>query len=356
MSLLASLRAATLAGLLILPATDRLDACAFHTTLPEATVSQQIAGAIAVIAARPAADDPFRFEPVAVLKGAPTASRPPHLVDSATRMRLARNPGDAVLFTREVDGSWTRLLVLDAATRPLVDLMLARAGLWTTPDGAADRRDVFAGLLLHPDEGVRRLALRELDALPYGVLRGGSYHVPSDDLLREISDIQEMPFAPIRILLLGLAGDQEALGAMADQLRRMAETGTAANLGAWATALTESAGAVGIADLERLFLSGPGRLPDAQRTDLVRALAVLSAEGDPALRSAIDGAVRRFVSRDPDAAPLIAQAFGASGDYSQAALIRELVAARAFTDRRALMAAAAYITSARSADPGSRTE
>ncbi len=34
MNLLARFRAATLAGLLILPAPDRLAACAFHTALP----------------------------------------------------------------------------------------------------------------------------------------------------------------------------------------------------------------------------------------------------------------------------------------------------------------------------------
>ena len=145
MNLLQTLRSATLAGLLILPVPERLAACAFQTVLPEATVSQQIAGAIEVIAARPAADNPFRFEPVAVLKGAVSASRPPHLVDTATRARLARNPGDSVLFAREIDGSWTRLLVLDVATRPLVDVLLARAGEWTTPVGAAERRDLFAG-------------------------------------------------------------------------------------------------------------------------------------------------------------------------------------------------------------------
>jgi hypothetical protein len=91
MSLRTTLRTATLAGLLLLPVPHRLAACAFHTALPEATVSQQIAGAIEVVAARPAADNKFRFEPVAVLKGAASASRPPHLVDSATRARLARN-------------------------------------------------------------------------------------------------------------------------------------------------------------------------------------------------------------------------------------------------------------------------
>lgn len=346
MSLLKTLRTATLAGLLLLPVPDRLAACAFHTVLPEATVSQQIAGAIEVVAARPAADNPFRFEPIAVLKGAVSASRPPHLVDSATRTRLARNPGEAMLFARESDGSWTRLLILDAATRPLVDRMIARADAWTGPEGAAERRDTFAGLLAHPDEGLRRLALRELDALPYGVLRNGTYPVAAADLLRGIADIQDMPFAPIRILLLGLDGGSEPDAAITDRLTSLAASGADLHLGPWITAAVESGGPDGLAAVERQFLAAPERLSSLQLVEIIRALSVLSAQGDTALRVPLDRAIRRFVTLRPDAAPLIAQAFGAISDYSQIAVIRDAAAARPPSDRDQMMAVLAYVSRA----------
>jgi hypothetical protein len=251
-----------------------------------------------------------------------------------------------VLFARAADGSWSRLLVLDAATRPLVDRMIARAGAWTGPEGAAERRDTFAGLLAHPDERVRRLALRELDALPYGVLRGGTYPVDAEDLISGIADIQDMPFAPIRILLLGLDGGSVADAAIAKRLASLAASGTDLHLGAWITAAIESGGQDSVAEIERLTLGSPGRLTEAQLTQLVRALSEQSANGDPTLRSAIDGTIRRLVAYRPDAAPLVAQAFGTNADYSQAGLIRDLVAARAFTDRAGLMAATAYLTQA----------
>jgi hypothetical protein len=352
MSLRPILRAATLAGLLILPAPDRLAACAFHTALPEATVSQQIGGATLVIAARPAEDDPFRFEPVAILTGEGSASRPPHLVDSTTRARLARNPGEAVLFAREADGSWTRLLLLDAATRPLVDRMIARAGAWTEPEGAAERRDVFAALLAHPDNRIRALALRELDALPYGVLRGGTYPVGAADLLEGLADINELPFASIRILLLGLDDGEIAREAIARRLAVMASQRVALNLGPWITAAIESGGEEGLASVERALTPPTSRLTDAQLTEIVRAFSVVSAEGDPGLRLALDGTIRRLVSVHPTAAPLVAQAFGATADYSQADLIRDLVAAGAFRDIAGQMAAVAYIISARTSEGG----
>jgi hypothetical protein len=353
MSLLTTLRTATLAGLLLLLVPDRLAACAFDTALPEATVSQQIAGAIEVVAARPAADNPFRFEPIAVLKGAASASRPPHLVDSATRARLARNPGDAVLFARDADGSWTRLLVLDAATRPLIDRMIARADSWTGPEGATERRDTFADLLAHRDEGLRRLALRELDALPYGGLRNGTYPVPPTDLLQILTDIDQMPFAPISILLLGLNDSDAARDAIARHLAAMADQGTDSNLGPWITAAVESGGPDGLAAVERQFLAAPERLSSLQLVEIIRALSVLSAQGDTALRVPLDRAIRRFVTLRPDAAPLIAQAFGANSDYSQIAVVRDAAAAHPFVEPDQMMAVLAYVSRANEASANS---
>jgi hypothetical protein len=347
MNLLLTLRSAMLAGLMLLPVPERLAACAFHTVLPEATVSQQIAGATLVIAGRHAPDNPFRFEPVAILKGAVSTSRPPHLVDSATRARLARNPGDAVLFAREVDGSWTRLLVLDAATWPVVDLMVARAGAWTTPEGAAERRDTFADLLAHPDARIRDLALRELDALPYGVLRHGSYPVVAAELLRGIADFQDMPFAPIRVLLLGFVGGSAADEAITGRLASLAASGADVLLGAWITAAMESGGPDGVAEVERVLLASAGRLSYAQLVEIVRSFSLQSAEGDPTLRVSIDSSLRRLVSLRHDAAPLVAQAFGAAEDYSQAPLIHELLVARAFTDLSGFLVAMAYVDRAR---------
>ena len=124
------------------------------------------------------------------------------------------------------------------------------------------------------------------------------------------------------------------------------------NLGPWITAAIESGGQEGIASVERVLTHPSDRLTDAQLTQIVRAFSVVSAEGDPDLRAKLDGTIRRLVTLYPAAAPLVAQAFGATADYSQADLIRDLVAARAFRDRASLMAAAAYINSARTSEGG----
>ena len=336
-------------GALLLAIPERLVACAFDTVLPRATLSGQIAGSIELIAARPSTADPFRFEAVAVLSGVASGNGPPHLVDSAMRARLARDPEQAVLFAHQVDGSWTRLLVIDDATRPVIAHMIARADFWGTPEGAADRRDYFAALLAHPDEQLRRSALQELDALPYGVLRSGVYPVPSVALLRGLASIEDMPFAPIRILLLGIDQQSTARAAVSARLEWLAASGTDTHLGAWITAAIESGGPTGIADLERLFFAPPARLAQAQLTEIVRALSVQSAAGDPALRSDLDRSIRRLVTLYPEAAPQVAQVFGAAGDFTQTELIRELMAAGAFTGFRDLTLARAYLAGVRPA-------
>jgi hypothetical protein len=340
------LHAALLAALLGAAAPRPAVACAFHTELPELSLSQHIAASVTLVAARPAAGDPFRFADHRLLKGTPPPDAPPQLVDAATRRWLAAAPGHAVLFARDANGIWSRLLLLDDTTGPLVDRMIARADAWTAPEGAAELRDTFAGLLAHPDEGLRRLALRELDALPYGVLRDGTYPVAAADLLRGIADIQDMPFAPIRILLLGLDGGSEPDAAITDRLTSLAESGADLHLGPWITAAVESGGPDGLAAVERQFLAAPELLSSLQLVEIIRALSVLSAQGDPALRAPLDRAIRRFVTLRPDAAPLIAQAFGAISDYSQIAVIRDAAAARPPSDRDQMMAVLAYVSRA----------
>ena len=342
----ATLPGIALASLLLLSAPVQVAGCAFHTELPTATLAEHIAGSVEVIAARPSAADPFSYETVAVLRGESSGLVPPYVVDSVTQARLARNPEEAVLFARGPDGSWTRLFMLDEATRPFVEQLMTRADIWVTPEGAVERRDRTADLLAHPDERLRWIALRELDGLPYHVLRGGTYPIPPTDLLQILTDVDQIPFAPISILLLGLNDSDGARDAITQHLAWMAEYRTDFNLGPWITAAVESGGSAGLAAVDRQFLTASERLSQPQLGEIIRALSVLSAQGEPTLRAPLDMAIRRFVTLRPDAAPLIAQAFGANSDYSQIAVIREAVSARPLTNRDEVRAVLAYVSRA----------
>jgi ABC-type nickel/cobalt efflux system permease component RcnA len=276
--------------------------CAFHfADLPEASLSQQIAASAGLIAARPAADNPFRFGAIRLLKGAPYADIPPHLVDSATRRRLGGAPDNAVLFARDPDGTWVRLLMLDETTAPVISHMIAQADRWASPGGDADRRDFAAGLLAHSDQRLVRIGLRELDALDYRTLRAGSYATSPAELLEGIFDLQEQAYVPIRILLLGIVGSEAADAEIARQLAQRTASGINTNLGAWTTAALELRGAGAIAELERSLAESGRPLSREQTDEIVRALAVQATSGDAVLRGPARLALLRFVGRYPDA-------------------------------------------------------
>jgi ABC-type nickel/cobalt efflux system permease component RcnA len=300
-ALSAMLRACGLWILLAVPMAGPAASCAFHFgDLPEASLSQQIAASASLIAARPAAENPFRFQATRLLRGAASGTGPPHLVDSATRRRLNAAPDNAVLFSRHPDGTWTRLLLLDQTTWPVVSHMIAQADRWAGPGGQVARRDYAAGLVAHSDERLVRIGLRELDTLDYRTLRGGRYAVSPARLIAGIFELQEQPYAPIRILLLGIVGGAAAEAQVAHQLDRRIGSGLSTNLGAWATAAFEMRGADALAELERDL--GERALSRDQTDEIVRALAVQSASGDPAFRGSARLALVRFVGRYPDAA------------------------------------------------------
>jgi hypothetical protein len=327
-------------------APEHLAACSFHTSLSGNTLSNHIAGSVELVAMRPSTQNPYRFVPTEQFKGISSDSRPPHLVDSTTRRRLEQNLDHAVLFARGPDGQWTRLMFLDEDNRRIAEEILANAGNWATPSGASGKRDYFAKLLRHPSRDIKYMALRELDAMSYEVLRDGTYPVMVEDLLSGIMDLQDMAFAPIKILLIGMVGGEAAERAILQQLHRLAVSGSAHNLGAWITAAIETAGPRGIDKLEREFLDSDRSVSHPQLLEIVRALSVQSKSGRSELRVGLDAAVRRLVRRHPEAAPMIAQAFGTASDWSQAGLLRDLIFSDSFTNQSDLMAAAAYLSRA----------
>jgi hypothetical protein len=163
-----------------------------------------------------------------------------------------------------------------------------------------------------------------------------------------------MAYAPIRILLLGIVGGHDTDLVIHQQLERLAASGGRLNLGAWITSAIEIGGREAVVELERKFLGSDSTLSRQQLVEIVRALSVQSASNRLELRMALDNAVTRLVERYPEAAPMIAQAFGAASDWSQVNLVRELIAKDIFTTQSDLMAAAAYLSRAQERDSSRR--
>ncbi|MFD0981538.1 hypothetical protein [Tropicimonas aquimaris] len=322
-------------------------ACAFHTYLPERTVVDMLLETENVILARPDPENPFRFTAVAALEGTLEQAALPTLVDSTTRRKMSANPDDVVLFARDGGGygPFVRLAYLDGPYREIVETIMERKEDWVMGDDLG-RYQFFADLLSHSDPTIRALALRELDTAPYDLLRAVDLSVDAGAILRDLWQIYEAPYVPIRLLLLGLS-DSDAARA---EIRRGLETErlrpTGFRLGPLATALVELDGAEGIAELETLFLSEPDASAEAQEL-VVEALAIHAVSSTPEMRERIISALADFATLRPDRADAVARQFQIRYDFGMADALAELLESGTIRSAKVLIPVSTYVMMAR---------
>lgn len=338
LSLTAFLLAALLAG-------QRADACGFHSYIPEETTVDKLLGSEHIVLARQSDSSPFEFAAVEAIRGPLDGIEIPHLVDSATRMKLAANPGDRVLYAREgAYGPWQRLAYVDAAFRPILDQIADRLEPWSYGDDRA-RFQFFADLLGHPDPVIRRLAMAELDRAPYELLSTLRLEPDVPALLRDIWALANVNTLPIRVLLLGLSEDAAARSFLADQFKAGQSPG-GPFAGAFAVALIESAGEAGVDILVDLLRKRPDLAPDV-RESLIEALAIQSGVGAPELQRSLRDGVSTLLWLDPTLAGPVARQFGQRADWSQQDALTEVAAMGAVPTQADLINVSQYLSIAR---------
>lgn len=320
-------------------------ACAFHTYLPEKTMVDHLLAAELVVAARPSPDDPFRFAITETLRGSAEAPSIPHLANSPIRRRLAMASDHAVLFAYDEDtGAWTRAAYLDPVMREVVGTVLASADRWAAGDDA-DRVQLAARLLDSNVTALRRLALGELDRVPYPVLRDAGVKISGEAIAAELWRIDQMAFVPIRALLLGLAGGDTARTLIHSGVEQAAK-GSPGWLGPWATALVEIDGTAGVKKLASLFLHDRAQSNDA-RALVVEAFAIHRALGPPPVTRAIDRALRDAMNADVALRAVVARRFAMRKDFSQVAPIKAALATGPLPSAAQYIAMARYVSLAK---------
>ena len=317
---------------------------------PEATLADRLLGAETVVIAREDPAQPFRFAPVAALKGGAVAAPIPHLLDSATRRRLAARPEDGVLLAFDSKG-WRRAGYADAAWRETAAAILAQGPAWRDDPDA--RFAFFEALLRDDDPDLRRLAVDELSRARYGLIRGMDRPLDGGAARAALTDLTQIPWAGFHILMLGLSDRPEDHALVRDRAASAVRSGGGRNLDAWATAWIEIDGADAVARLAADWFETPGRPAEDLRA-VIAALSVHAREGDAALQPAILAALHALPARRPDVGGSVAAALGAVGDFSQAEAIERamLDAARRRAvdlDEPELMAAALHAARARQA-------
>ena len=290
-------------------------ACAFHGYIPQDTIVDHMLASDHIVLARPAADNEFRYEAVEALVGDLDGVDIPHLVDTHRRRLLTANADHAVLFARDpADGRWRALAYLDPDFREVVEQVVARLPDWASGDDAG-RPQMFADLHDHANPGVREVALLELDRVEYAVLRTLNLSLNGSALQERLNVMPEAHLRAIRVLLIGLAGDESAKGLLADGITTRAFRDLPL-VGAYATAWLELDGAPAVRALAEQFLLDP-EIGLRRKRLIVEAMAIHSQGGDPATRHAVTAQLRSVLAEVPELAPVVAQKFGARNDWSQ---------------------------------------
>jgi hypothetical protein len=342
-----SVTAAVCAAVLGLSAAAPSSACSFHIAKVEKTAADWLVSAEHLVLARPNPENPLQYKAITALRGGDGTGPLPFLVASGSRRLLAGNPEDSVLFAAGENGNWVLVAYADAAFRPVMRQILAESEHWGG-GYSEDRFRMFEALQDHPNARIRTLALREIDKAPYAMLRGIDLRLAPDDILDDLWTLEGYAYQPVRILLLGISGSDEARDEVYSFLDRVQDWAWAENLGAYATALIELDGGDGLRRLEDMFLSSDDQ-PLDKMEQIVAALAEQHASGNPEHADQISGTLRRYAAARPAAIPAIARQFSARSDWSQTGLMELVLSQRGEFSSQDLLSVAVYLAQARAA-------
>ena len=284
-----------LAALLALSGGQMARACAFHGYTPDPTLVDVLLTTEQAIVARVNPAAPDRYQPLEVLAGAQVAQVPLR-VSAELRAQLSGRPEATVLLARDgIYGPWLALAVLDRDYRRIIEHVLNNQVDWLYGDGQA-RLAYFARRLNHANPDIRRLALREMDCVPYGALR--ALRRPKIHRLGAELETGDAELRPIRILLAGLSRDRRYSPYLEAKLAQAVREDVP-YLGAYATALIELEGRAAVDPILESYLKDES-LPLKTRVKLLDGLAVQHKTAPRATRRAIVLAVADLLKSSPE--------------------------------------------------------
>ena len=294
-------------------------ACGICVELPEYSLADRILSARVLVLAAPSPDDPFRYTPVAVLKG--TADEVenlpdiPFLVDSVTRSALRADPDRTTLMVygagkqdkagRSLPGGWTKGFLMTPDRAHFLTTLRVEGERWATAtSNSSGRIAFFSQYLTHDDRVMRNTALLEIHRAPYWRVAHLTDAVPTALLVQELRNPNRLAYAPALIRLMGLQSDPSAREYVRLRYQNAVRSGDA-NLFDWALAGIEGSGDEAVTEIER-SLKRP-ELSAAQKRNLIQSLTD-GGTAHPQLRPRILSVFERQLSRDNSFAILIAMA------------------------------------------------
>ncbi len=291
-------------------------ACPVCVDLPTLTLADKVLGGKLAVLARPDPANPFRYKVTEIIRGTESDLNQlpdiPFLVSTTNRRALAAQPGHAMLLAYgpqldenglDAGDGWHQTIRITPERRAFLNRLLDEGADWrfalTTEEA---RFAFFADLLDTPDKVLVDAALAEISRAPYRLIRTAGGAVPAPQLRARLTRIEELPYAPVAILLLGLSAEpevQDYVRAGFDSAMRHGST----NLDAWAVAGIEVDESAVISQIDSA-LARPALASD-RRADLILALTV-AGTARPELRSRIARLLYRESHLGPTEAGAIA--------------------------------------------------
>jgi hypothetical protein len=233
-----------------------------------------------VVLARENAEKPYHFTPVAVLKGAVDETNVEAFVDSTSRRKLRRNPGDAVVLARRqgAETDWRRIAYADRRYQRFVRAILKNTGDWEGFTGAERRIAFFAERLTSDHRLVRQQAYLEVGRAPYASIKTIAGSVPRDQILRFLANWRLIEWHNLYILMLAQSRLPEDLAYIRRKFESAARYGLETNLSAWTTAFVETHPDTALERIETLYF-GNARRTRKELEAVFLGLSVLGSEG-----------------------------------------------------------------------------
>ena len=292
-----------LAACLILGPTPSAQACAFHGYTPNPTLVDLLLTTEQAVIARPTSRGTYQI--VDALLG-PDLGEIPIQVSLHYRTQLEGDNAATALLVRDgAYGPWMEVALLYPGFRNIIRTVIQNQSAWQLGQDA-ERIKLFASLVNDPNPTVQRLALQELDRLPYATLKNVS--VPSIRGLLENIEAGELDQRPIRILLAGLSKDLSFAPVLANALHQ-AVLQDKAYLGAYVTALVELQGKPAVEAIVAHYLAS-GATSEGIQAKLLDALALQYKTARGTTRRTIAREMASLVRQKPEMADLLIAQFG----------------------------------------------
>ena len=284
------------AGLCLAPAQNAL-ACAFHGYIPDPTLVDLLLATEQAVIARPTQRG--TYQTIEALLG-------PNLRDIPVTPSAAFRGADTVLLLRDgAYGPWVEAAELDQRFQSIIRAVIQNQSAWQLGQDAS-RIQLFASLVNDPNSSIQRLALQELDRLPYATLK--DVQVPPLRGLLENVEAGELDQRPIRILLAGLSDDRRFGPVLANALHA-AVLQDKPYLGAYVTALIEQQGRPAVEAIITHYLSS-GATSQSVQEKLLDALALQYKTARGGVRRTIAREIAALVRDTPDMTELVVAQFG----------------------------------------------